>query len=155
MERNYRYVQEGNTIRKVYEFPERDDERRKKLNERQKSHRRTYRQEEKAPKMSLKITLLMAVSVVLSVMSCINYLDAEADITETKNNITALEKSIDTITTQNDSVQYEIDSFVDVDYIIKTATEELGMVMVREDQIITYDSTRNEYMEQYGDVPEK
>lgn len=153
MERNYRYVQEGNTIRKVYEFPERDDERRKQYKE--KPHRRTYRQEEKAPKISLKITLLMAVSVILSVMSCINYLNAEADITETKNNITSLEKSIDTITTQNDSIQYEIDSFVDVNYIIKTAMEDLGMVMVSKDQIITYNSTRNEYMEQYGDVPEK
>lgn len=154
MERNYRYVQEGNTIRRVYEFPERDDDRRRKQNK-EKSHRRTYRQEEKAPKMSLKITLLMAVSVILSVMSCINYLKAEADITETKKNITALEKSIDTLATQNNSVQYEIDSFVDVNYIIKTATEELGMVMVKKEQIITYDSTRNEYMEQYGDVPEK
>lgn len=153
MERNYRYVQEGNTIRKVYEFPERDDDRRKQYKE--KPHRRTYRQEEKAPKISLKITLLMAISVILSVMSCINYLNAEADITETKNNITSLEKSIDTITTQNDSVQYEIDSFVDVNYIIKTAIEDLGMVMVSKDQIITYNSTRNEYMEQYGDVPEK
>lgn len=154
MERNYRYVQEGNTIRKVYEFPERDDERRKKQN-REKNHRRTYRQEEKAPKMSLKLTLLMAMSVVLSVMSCINYLNVEADITETKNNITSIQKSIDTLATQNDSIQYKIDSFVDVDYIIKTAIEELGMVMVSKDQIITYESTRNEYMEQYGDVPEK
>lgn len=154
MERNYRYVQEGNTIRKVYDFPERNDEERKKL-KREKPHRRTYRQEEKAPKMSLKATMLMAVSVVLSVISCINYLDAEADIAETKSNIASLEKSIDTITTKNDSIQYEIDSFVDVNYIIKTAKEELGMVMVSEDQIIKYDSTRNEYMEQYGDVPEK
>ena len=154
MERNYRYVQEGNTIRKVYVFPEHDDERRKKQN-REKNHRRTYRQEEKAPKMSLKMTLLMAVSVILSVMSCINYLNAEADITETKKRITSLESSIDTLATQNDSVQYEIDSFVDVNNIIKTATEELGMVMVSKDQIITYDNTRNEYMEQYGDVPEE
>ena len=154
MERNYRYVQDGNTIRKVYVFPERDDERRKQQN-RERKHRRTYRQEEKAPKMSLKITLLMAVSVILSVMSCINYLNAEADITETKNNIESLEKSINTLATQNDSVQYEINSFVDVNYIIRTATEELGMVMVSKDQIITYESTRNEFMEQYGDVPTK
>ena len=154
MERNYRYVQEGNTIRKVYVFPERDDERRKKQN-REKNHRRTYRQEEKAPKMSLKMTLLMAVSVILSVMSCINYLNAEADITETKKSIAALEESLDTLTTQNNSIQYEIDGFVDVSYIIKTATEELGMVMVSKNQVITYDSTRNEFMEQYGDVPEK
>ena len=153
MERNYRYVQDGNTIRKVYEFPERNDERIKK--QERKPHRRTYRQEEKAPKMSLKAALFMAATVIISVMSCINYLKAEADITETKTNISSLEKSIDTISTQNNSVQYEIDSYVDVNYIIKTATEELGMVMVSEDQIITYDSTRNEYMEQYGDVPEK
>ena len=105
--------------------------------------------------MSFKITLLMAVSVILSVMSCINYLNAEADVSETKKNITSLEKSLDTITTQNDAIQYEIDSFVDVNYIIKTATEELGMVMVSRNQVITYDSVRNEYMEQYGDVPEK
>lgn len=155
MERNYKYVQDGNTVRKIYEFPERNDERRKKQNNEVKPHRRTYRQEEQAPKMSLKVTMFMAVSVILSVMSCINYLDAQADVTETKNNISALEKSIDTLATQNDSIQYEIDSFVDVNYIIKTATEELGMVMVSENQIITYDSTRNEYMEQYGDVPEK
>lgn len=151
MENRVRYIQEGNTVRKVYEFPEREEKKVKKVTRQPESQ--TGNQEAQALVLGLKMTLLLAVSVFVSVLSCINYLDAQADITKTKNNIAALQTSIETLTTRNDSVEYEIDSFVDVEYITKVAKEELGMVMVQEEQVISYESTRNEYMEQYGDVP--
>lgn len=151
MERKVRYVQEGNTLREVYDFPARQPKEKEHTSER--VHKRTYYEVEKAPRMSLKMTVLLAASVVLSVMSCIKYLNVQADINEVKNDITKLEKNIDVLSTKNASVAYEIDSYVDVEYVMKTAIEELGMVMADEEQVITYESTRNEYMEQYGDVP--
>lgn len=152
MSRKVRYITEGNTIKKIYEFPEQQRIEKEKI--RSNPHRRTYRNNETAPRMSLKMTLILAASVLISVTSCINYLNTQSEITEIKSNISSLEKSIETLATRNDSIEYELDS-IDVEYIMKVATEELGMVMVQENQIVTYDSTRNEYMEQYSDVPEK
>lgn len=153
MGRNVRYFEDGNTVRKIYEFPERE----RKSNNRVhlEPHRRTYRHIKETPRMSLRMTMLLAASVLVSVFSCIQYLGAQADIAEVKESIAGTQTSLDTITTQNDCLQYEIDSFVDVEHIMKVAKEELGMVMVKEEQIVTYDSTRSEYMEQYADVPEK
>ncbi len=153
MEKKVRYIQDGNTVRKVYDFP--GIEHIEKEDIKRKPQKRTYRNVEPAPRMSLKTTLILAASVVVSVINCINYLNVQAEITETKSAISSLEASIDTLSTRNDSIQYEIDSCMDVEYIIRVAKEELGMVTVSENQIITYESTRNEYMEQLGDVPEK
>lgn len=150
MERKIRYIQEGNTIRKVYDFPERKVDAPRKIRE---QHRRTYRQAKEAPRMSLKMTLLMAVSVIASVAVCINYLDVQSGISALKTEISSLESTIDTVTARNDSLEYEISSYIDVEYIMRVATEELGMVMVKEEQIKNYESTRSEYMEQYNDVP--
>lgn len=153
MERKVRYIQEGNTVRKIYEFPERERIEREKV--RKNPDVRHVLRTDETRRMSLKMTLVLAVSVLISVGSCINYLNVQADISEVKSDISSLETTIDTLVTRNDSIQYEIDSYIDVENIMKVAKEELGMVMVKEDQIVTYDTTRSEYMEQYGDVPEK
>ena len=50
-------------------------------------------------------------------------------------------------------MDYEINGYVDVDYVLRVATEELGMINAREDQIKFYDSSDTEYMKQLYDIP--
>ena len=43
---------------------------------------------------------------------------------------------------------------MDLDYVYKVATEELGMVYANKDQVRLYNKTESEYVRQYEDIPE-
>ena len=103
--------------------------------------------------MSVPYVIFLSVAVVAIVIMCIKYLNINSEITETKNKISVIESQIDTLSAQNDAMDYEINGYVDVDYVLRVATEELGMINAREDQIKFYDSSDTEYMKQLYDIP--
>lgn len=67
--------------------------------------------------------------------------------------ISTLSSELDALTLQNDSIEYDIDSSVDLNTIIDTATNELGMVRSSSAQIITYSDSESEYIEQVAAIP--
>ena len=69
------------------------------------------------------------------------------------NEIETLSAELDTLTLQNDSAQYDIDSSVELNEIIETATEELGMVRSTSSVVVTYSDTESEYIEQVAEIP--
>ncbi len=114
----------------------------------------TYRNRQKALYMNGRYVCFLVVAAVISLMFCVNYLKLQAEITNRSEQITAMEKEINTLKSQNDSLEYSIDSYVDLEYIYKVATEEMGMILATENQVSLYESTENEYMKQVGDIPE-
>lgn len=118
-----------------------------------REYRKTYRKNENAFTMSVPYVIFLSVAVVAIVIMCIKYLNINSEITETKNKISVIESQIDTLSAQNDAMDYEINGYVDVDYVLRVATEELGMINAREDQIKFYDSSDTEYMKQLYDIP--
>ena len=118
-----------------------------------REYRKTYRKNENAFTMSVPYVIFLSVAVVAIVIMCIKYLNINSEITETKNKISVIESQIDSLSAQNDAMDYEINGYVDVDYVLRVATEELGMINAREDQIKFYDSSDTEYMKQLYDIP--
>lgn len=55
--------------------------------------------------------------------------------------------------TENDALQTNINTSVDLDHVYKVATEELGMVYANKNQILQYDKTESEYVRQNEDIP--
>lgn len=161
--------EEGNAVRKlaperrekVTEFPvkkETEEERRerhRKNRENRQTYRRNVRDNENAFTMSVPYVIFLSVAVIAIVVMCIKYLNINAEIIEAKENITALESQIDTLSAQNDALDYEINGYIDVNKVLKTAVEELGMINASEEQIKFYNSTDIEYMKQYGNIPER
>jgi len=145
MEKRVFYSTES-TARMLNSLPEYDIRRKekKKLQPRKVKH---------LSAMSFTSLLFLGTAVIVSVLLCINYLNIQAEITETKSGIKLLEEDVDVLKTQNDSVEYEVKSYVDVNYIIQTAKNELGMVQAGNSQVVFYESTPGEFMNQYKDVP--
>ena len=54
---------------------------------------------------------------------------------------------------ENDAMETRINTSIDLDYIYKVATEELGMVYANRDQVLLYDKTESEYVRQDEDIP--
>lgn len=158
MERNsrkneYMYYTDGNTVRKVagpamntvpnYTEPEK----------RQETHKRTYKNPNEGLTINVPYVMFLLASACAIVLLCMQYINLNSEISKINDSIVSMEKSAATLKAQNDAVEYEINSSVDMDTILKTATEELGMVQVNEDSIRFYTSTDGEYMKQLSDVP--
>lgn len=156
---------EGNTVRKVrYEAapyydepvrkPERRPEKKKEVRRNVNSENKvTYREKSKC--MNGLYAFVLAVAAVVTLALCVQYLKIQTEITEKTQYISSLKQNITTISSQNDAMDYSINSYIDVDNVYKVATEELGMVMASEDNVKLYESTEQEYMMQMSDIPEE
>lgn len=150
------YYTEGNTVRKVaapLERPKRPESTSDSRREFNRENRRSYRKADNL-EMSLPYVAFLMAMVVMIVVSCVKYLDLNAQSNDNNVKIAALTTKLDTLVTKNDAMEYEIDGFIDVDYIINTAINELGMVVAGKDQVTFYDNTPSEYMNQLNDIPE-
>ena len=86
-------------------------------------------------------------------MICVNYLQIQSTITARLANIEKLEKNVEQLKAENDAMETRINTSIDLDYIYKVATEELGMVYANRDQVLLYDKTESEYVRQDEDIP--
>ena len=97
--------------------------------------------------------LTLAVFCVLVI--CVNYLHIQSDISTRLANIEKLEKGVEQLKAENDALETRINTSIDLDYIYKVATEELGMVYANRNQVRLYDKTESEYVRQYEDIPKE
>ena len=138
------------TAARQLEMPERPQVRR------EQSHAvTTRRNQEKALPMDLPFVIMLTIAAICTLYLCVNYLQLQSNVAARLNNIEALEKSIETLKADNDALETRIHTSVDLDYVYKVATEELGMVYANKNQVRLYNRTESEYVRQYEDIPER
>ena len=69
------------------------------------------------------------------------------------HNIETIEKELEFLKSENDALETRINTSLDLDYVYRVATEELGMVYPNKNQVILYNKTESEYVRQYEDIP--
>ena len=79
----------------------------------------------------------------------------QSNITATRDSISQLKSQISTVQSQNNALNYSINSYVNVDHVYKVATTKLGMKQATDKQISTYKASDSGYTLQYGDIPRK
>lgn len=145
---------DGNAARKIEEIP-----RQHPLDEEERARRRRKAQaqakREQALQRQRSLIRAAAVMVIASVslFLVISLLNGSVKSNTLMTEISSLEKEYNTIASQNDSKEYDINRSVDLNTIIKTATEEYGMVRGSVDQIITYRADDSEYIQQLAEIP--
>ena len=146
---------EGNVVKKAnaQELPVREP--RTYVGDKRISSRSLYKNRERALRMSAGYVAVLVICCICMAVVCANYLSLRDEITSKKANIAALELDIEALKAQNDSMDYAINSYIDIEYISKVAKEELGMVQAGKDQISFYNKSESEYMKQYNEVPSK
>ena len=147
---NQAYIH-GNTVRKTEpgrHLPERPGTK----NSGQTS-RRVRRNQEKALQMDLPYLVVLLIASCCTLFICINYIQVRSVMTNRVENIRKLEQELEALKVENDTEQTRINTSVDLDYVYKVATEELGMVYAGKDQIRMYHQTESEYVRQYEDIP--
>lgn len=145
------YVQ-GNTVRKLE--PKRVPVRRSPDEVRRPAvNHKVRRNREKALQMDLPYVIMLTIAAVCTLYLCVNYLHLQSSITTRIHTIESLESELETLKTENDALQTNINTSVDLDHVYKVATEELGMVYANKNQILQYDKTESEYVRQNEDIP--
>ena len=145
---------DGNAARQLEEMPRRlyidEDER-----ERKRRKARALEKREAAVRRQNSFIRAAAGMMIASVMLflVILLLNGSVKSNALMTEIGALEKEYNTIVSQNDSKEYDINRSVDLNTVIRTATEEYGMVRGNVDQIITYRADDSEYIQQLAEIP--
>ena len=102
----------------------------------------------KASPVNMPLFILSLVAFAAIGFMMIQYIRLNSEIKVLTSSITSLERKVDTLRNENDEYYGRIMSNIDLDEVRKIAIEEFGMAYATEDQIITYDSQIDDYVEQ-------
>lgn len=104
-------------------------------------------------KQKAHLTLAGVAAAALVILLCCLMLSS-MDVNGTlSDDVYDLEKQIEELTVFNDAREYEINASVDLNEVIRVATEELGMVRSSQAQVVTYSVKNSEYLQQVAAVP--
>lgn len=161
---NTGYYTDGSTARKLAAMPDYDrgSYRDYDTGETVRSPKRTAEpvrrartlREPRPSGLDFKSVLFISMAIIATVYVCVGYLGVQADITGKSKQIAALESEIMGLKNANTAARDQINSSIDLTHVYRVATEELGMVHANRNQVIEYESTKSNFVRQYGDIPE-
>jgi cell division protein FtsL len=124
--------------------------------ERRKKSRRdaARRNRERAMYMSPARVLFLSACVALSVIAAVSLVQIQAQTTQRMKHIANLESQLTNLRADNDAKYKEIVTSVDLNHIKDVAINELGMTYASEEQIVYFSIENENFMDQYGDIPE-
>ena len=163
------YMQ-GNTARKLNAVPNIDREepeyevaspRRKPSPGRQPSpvrqpvtRRELQRQSNTLSGISMASMFVLSMAIAITLYFCVQYLQLQYEVRQMEKNIVSQEHSLTILRNENDAAYEQINLAYDLDYVYEVAVGELGMVYPNNNKVITYQSSDEDYVRQYMDIPE-
>lgn len=145
---NNRYI-EGSAVRKLQTTSARQE------------HERTLRQirsvnrtRVKAVPMNMGYIVVAAVAILIACVVLMAYVNLQSDITNHITTISKLESQLNEMKLANDETYTKIMSSIDLEEIKRIAVNELGMKYAKEGQVVEYAGEGNDYVRQYGALPE-
>ena len=138
---------EGNVVRKTAAVPSAPV----RIN--RKKHKVTKSQYKALKHQKIRMIFLGGIAAAAVILLCGMTLISMDINDQLSKEIAGIEDQIDELEVYNDARAYEIDSSLDINEVIRVATEELGMVRGSASQIVTYSTKNSEYLQQVAAVP--
>lgn len=153
------YYVEGNAVRRMESVPDyRQIQKERIEKEREAELRRrkriARRNQERELRMSRSYVMFLTVAVLVFGIVAGTYIKIQSDMTARLKTISSLKSQIEDLTADNDETVKRINTMIDLDSIRDRAMNELGMSYAKESQIIYYTVGDDDYMNQYGEIPE-
>ena len=104
---------------------------------------------------NLPYVIVLSVAMIATLVICVQYLQLQSNMTARIRNISKLEAQLEIIKNENDNLEKRINTSVDLDYVYKVATEELGMVYAKKNQVRMFEKTERGYVRQTEDIPDE
>ena len=146
------YYVDGNVVRKVEtSVPKKAPKT--SAGEVAKTNRMIRKNRERALSMDLPYLVVMSAAVAVMLLLCVNYIAIQSKLTSTIKQTQKNESNLEKLRNENDSMENMIATYVDLDHIYDVATNKLGMIYARKNQVITCEKTESEYVRQFEDIP--
>ena len=145
----YRTEVQGNVVRQFQTTPN----RREKVNGPVEVPRRKRKQEQST--LSIPYCIFLAVACVLTLSLGAYYLEQQALSTSSQKKIASLESELADLKKDNADELNRIETSVNLEEIREIAINELGMVYATKENVVLYKNTSQNYVSQYGDVPQE
>lgn len=105
--------------------------------------------------LTLPYVIVLSIAMFMTLGICVKYLQLQSDMTARMRNISKLEAQLEIIKNENDNLEKRINTSVDLDYVYKVATEELGMVYAKRNQVKFFEKREQGYVRQTEDIPDE
>lgn len=112
------------------------------------------RNREKAMGMNRGYVAFLTLCVILSAVASFILIGTQADVSSRMRSVAAMQSQIEDLRADNDARYKEITTSVDLNYIKDVAMNQLGMSYATEDQVVYYSVEKNNFMDQYSDIPQ-
>lgn len=142
------YYYDGNTVR--VEEPVHEEPERKK-----RTSKRTRRNRAKAMSMNRDFVIFMAIVSIMAMFMCVYYIQLKTEITRQTAIIASKESALTDLKADNDALENAVNTSLNLDEILRIATEKLGMHYPTETQIQEYSTDGSGYVRQYADIPDE
>lgn len=154
------YYIQGNTVRRSEAVPDyrrvqQERIQREKEAEERRRRRIARRNQERELRMSRSYVFFLSVAVMVFGVFAGTYIRIQSDVTARMKAISGLESQISDLKAENDEAYKRLNTSLDLESIKNQAIMELGMFYAKEAQIIYYTVGDDDYMNQYGEIPEK
>ncbi len=156
-ERRTMYYTEGSVVRKrdVYVAePARRPEHRPDVYRKPKTYKKAAEKAQKSLGFDGSYMVLVSVMMIVMIVSCVVMLKIQSDVTVSERRILSLQNQLQTIQSDNLAYENSLNNMYSLEEIYNVATGELGMVYSQNGQVIYYESSQDDYVTQYRDVPE-
>ena len=133
------------------------ERRRKEEAQREEQKRRNRsiarRNQERVAHMNLGYVFFLSLAVVVIGAASGLYIHLQSNITGHLETISSLESQVTDLKADNDATEKRINTSVDIASVKDIAMNQLGMVYASADQIVHYSVDKEDYMDQYEDIP--
>lgn len=99
------------------------------------------------------VVLIMAVAAVFYL--CFSYVQTQNQLHEQRQQVVAIQSDIAQMKEDNEQEYQTVVDSVDLADVYRKATQELGMVRAKKDQVYTYQNKKSDMVKQYGEIPEQ
>ena len=145
----YRTEVQGNVVRQFQAVPNCPE----KVNGPVEVPRRSRKTERST--LSIPYCIFLAVACVLTLSLGAYYLEQQALATSSQKKIASLESELAELKKVNADDLNRIETSINLEEIREVAINELGMVYATKENVILYKSTHQNYVSQYGEVPQE
>ncbi len=147
-----KYYTEGNAVRRVrpdsdvYENPLREERRRQ-------SKRSSRKSQKELSSINMASCVILIFAITITLFTCIDFIKIQAEVSSLNTRIIQSEKELSNLKDENRIRKAQLDASVDLNEIYDVASNELGMVVPNDDQVIYFESVKSGFVKQYENIP--
>ena len=146
------YYINGNAVRELDEAapvrrPQKSTRELEEIRRKKNRRKSARRNQERALSMNRAFVAFLTACVAASALVSVSLIQIRSNVTQQMNEVAALESRINDMKADNTTS-------VDLNAIKDAAINRLGMKYASQDQIVYYSIDKNNYMDQYNDIPE-